>query len=177
MMQRRSLLRALWVVFGAATARFFGVRALAAPPDTSSDGMMGGGGMGEMMTPDNMAGPMRTGMELFARHTLIRRTGTQLPNGVHVVTESDDPQTAGLIQAHVSEMYQRLDANRAFPYPMSRSVPAMFAHGTDYQRKLEATPKGVAVTETSNDPDRTRRCSRTAPTPSVSWKRRRRASP
>ena len=151
-MQRRSLLHAIWLVLGAASARLFGVRALAAPPDTVSDGMMGGGGMGGMMSPDNMAGPMRTGMELFARHTLIRRTVTQLPNGVHVVTESDDPQTAALIQAHVSEMYQRLDANRAFPYPMSRSVPAMFAHSTDYQRKLEATPKGVAVTETSNDP-------------------------
>src|SRR5487761_2793648 len=139
-MQRRSLLHAIWLVLGAASARLFGVRALAAPPDTVSDGMMGGGGMGGMMSPDNMAGPMRTGMELFARHTLIRRTVTQLPNGVHVVTESDDPQTAALIQAHVSEMYQRLDAKRAFPYPMSRSVPAMFAHSADYRRTLAATP-------------------------------------
>lgn len=113
---------------------------------------MGGGGMDEMMGSGNMAGPMRTGMELFMRHTQLRRTVTQLPNGIHAVTEPDDPQTAAIIQAHVSEMYQRLDENRAFPYPMSRSVPAMFAHSTDYERKVEATPKGVAVTETSNDP-------------------------
>jgi hypothetical protein len=102
--------------------------------------------------PDNMMGPMRTGMELFMRHREIRRSVTELPNGIHAVTESDDPQTAALIQAHVSAMYQRLDQNRAFPYMMSRSVPAMFAHSTRYRRKLTATPKGVAVTETSDDP-------------------------
>jgi hypothetical protein len=116
---------------------------------------MRGGGMDDMMnmmSPDNMMGPMRTGMELFERHAQIHRTVTELPNGVHVVTESDNPETAALIQAHVSEMFQRLDQNRPFPYMMSRSVPAMFAHSTDYRRMLEATPKGVAVTETSDDP-------------------------
>lgn len=152
-MQRRSLLQTGFVALGAAVMRLFGVRAFAAstaPPNPPSGATMGE--MTQMMKPDNIAGPMRTGMELFNRHTLIRRTVTQLPNGIHAVTQSDDPQTASIIQAHISEMYQRLDENRAFPYMMSRSVPAMFAHSTDYQRKLEATPKGVAVTETSNDP-------------------------
>jgi len=114
--------------------------------------MMGGRGMDEMMKPDNMMGPMRTGMELFQRHAEINRRVTDLPNGVHAVTESDDPQTAALIQAHVSEMYERLDQDRAFPYPMSRSVPAMFAQSAHYRRKLEATPKGIAVTEIADDP-------------------------
>lgn len=159
-MKRRSFVQTIHYAIGAGIAYLYGLRpraASAAPPATPTGGMMGGGmmgggGMGDMMAPDNMMGPMRTGMALFMRHAEIRRTVTELPNGVHVVTESDNPQTAALIQAHVGEMYQRLDANRAFPYPMSRSVPAMFAHSTDYQRKLEATPKGVAVTETSNDP-------------------------
>ena len=105
-----------------------------------------------MMSPDSMMGPMRTGMELFARHAGIRRSVTELPNGVRAVTESDDPKTTALIQAHVREMYQRLDQNRAFPYPMSRSVPAMFAQSAHYQRKLEATSKGVAVIETADEP-------------------------
>lgn len=113
-------------------------------------GMMGG--MGGMMMPGNMMGPMRTGMELFMRHAQIRRTVTELPNGVRAVTESDDPQTAALIQAHVGAMYRRLDQDRAFPYPMSRSVPAMFAHSTRYRRTLETTPNGVAITETAKDP-------------------------
>ena len=156
-MQRRSLIQMAYLAVAAAAARLFGSRSLsaaAAPPSggTTGGGMMGGGGMGEMMSPGNMMGPMRTGMELFERHKQIRRTVTELPNGIHAVTESDDPKTAGFIQAHVSEMYQRLDQNRGFPYMMSRSVPEMFAHSADYHRKLEATPKGVAVTETSGDP-------------------------
>ncbi len=159
-MQRRSLIQTFCVALAAGAARLFGVSPQAASAASSATaaggmigaGMMGGDGMGGMMTPGNMMGPMRTGMELFMRHTQIRRTVTELPDGVHVVTESDDPQTAGLIQAHVSEMYQRLDEKRAFPYPMSRSVPALFAHSTQYRRRLDATPKGVAVTETADDP-------------------------
>ncbi len=153
-MQRRSLIRAVWLALGAAAARLFGPHPSAAAPPGDMGGMMSGGvgEMMQMMRPDNMMGPMRTGMELFMRHREIRRTVTELPNGIHAVTESDDPQTAALIQAHVGDMYRRLDQNRAFPYPMSRSIPAMFANSTAYRRKLEATPKGVAVTETSDDP-------------------------
>jgi hypothetical protein len=149
-MQRRSLLRAVWLALGAAAARLLGPRSPAA--SAAPTGGMMGGRMDEMMRPDNMMGPMRTGMKLFMRHQKIRRSVTELPNGVHAVTESDDPQTAALIQAHVGEMYRRLDQNHAFPYPMSRSVPAMFAHSTAYRRKLVVTPKGIAVTETSDDP-------------------------
>ena len=154
-MQRRSLFQAVSLVVGAVALRLFGSRLpSAAAAQSSSGGMMRGetDDMMKMMMPDNMMGPMRTGMALFERHKLIRRTVTQLPNGVHVVTESDDPETAGLIQAHVGDMYRRLDQNRPFPYMMSRSVPAMFARSSAYRRKLEATPKGVAVTETSDDP-------------------------
>ena len=158
-MQRRSLIQTFCVALAAGAARLFGVRpqAASASPATPAGGMMGGNmmggnGMAEMMMPGNMMGPMRTGMELFMRHSEIRRTVTALPNGVRAVTESDDPHTAGLIQAHVSEMYQRLDQKRAFPYPMSRSVPAMFRYSTLYRRQLEATSNGVAVTETADDP-------------------------
>ncbi|HET9122395.1 MAG TPA: hypothetical protein VFN52_02705 [Acidiferrobacteraceae bacterium] len=115
-------------------------------------GMMRGGDMGAMMSPQNMAGPMRTGMALFRNHKLIQRSVTQLPNGVHDVTTSEDPETAALIKEHVAEMYQRLDQRRAFPYPMSPSVTQMFEHSTHYERKLELLPNGVAVTETSSDP-------------------------
>jgi predicted lipid-binding transport protein (Tim44 family) len=152
-MRRRSFTQIIFLAAATGAAHLLGfrLRAASAAPLTATaggmmGGMMGGDSMGETM------GPMRTGMELFMRHTQIRRSVTELPNGVHAVTESDDPQTAALIQAHVGEMYQRLDEERAFSYPMSRSVPAMFAHSTLYQRQLEATPKGVAVTETAEDP-------------------------
>lgn len=157
-MRRRSLIQAISITAVAAAGRLLALRprhpALAAPAATPSGNGIGGmmGGMGEMMGPDNMMGPMRTGMELFMHHAQIRRTVTELPSGIHAITESDDPQTASLIQAHVGEMYRRLDQKHAFPYPMSRSVPAMFANSTGYQRRLETTPKGVAVTETAEDP-------------------------
>lgn len=115
-------------------------------------GMMGYGDREAMMSRENMEGPMRTGMELFRNHRRIQRTVTELPNGVHDVTTSEDPDTAALIKEHVAEMYQRLDQKRAFPYPMSPSVTAMFAHSTQYERRLELLPNGVAVTETSSDP-------------------------
>jgi len=108
---------------------------------------MGGG----MMSPSNMNGPMRTGMELFHVHGEVRRTVTEIPGGVRAVSESDDPHTASLLQKHVTEMYARLDQDRAFPYPMSRSVPAMFDNSTRYHRKLTVLPKGIAVVETSDD--------------------------
>jgi hypothetical protein len=161
-MRRRLLIQAVSVAVAAAAARLFtlgppraaGAASAEPPAGCGMGGMMGGtmGGMGEMMQPGNMMGPMRTGMELFMRHARIGRTVTELPNGIHAVTESDDPQTAALIRAHVGEMYRRLDRDRAFPYPMSRSVPAMFAHSTHYRRTLQTTPNGVAVTETAEDP-------------------------
>ncbi|MEO6146796.1 MAG: hypothetical protein ABIT70_07040 [Sulfuriferula sp.] len=150
-MRRRSFFTALFSVIAAISSyRFWrgGIPALA-----QDKSMMGGGMMGEMMSPENMRGPMRTGMALFERHKLIHRTVTALPNGVHDVTISTDPTTTALIQKHVIEMYERLDQNRPFPYPMSNSVPQMFANSTLYQRKFEMLPDGIAVTETSADPE------------------------
>ena len=122
-------------------------------------GMMGNGpdeeGMRAMMSPENR-GPMRTGMELFERHAQVHRKVTFLPDGIHAVTISAVPETVSLLQAHVSQMYARLAEDRPFPYPMSRSVPVMFVHPTLYQRKLTLLKDGVAVTETSNDPEMVR---------------------
>lgn len=50
-------------------------------------------------------------------------------------------------------MYAHLDREQPFPYPMSRSVPKMFANSSRYHRRLTILPKGIAVTETSNDPE------------------------
>lgn len=149
-MRRRSFFAALFGFF--ATIAGYRFWRGTTPAVAQDKGMMGGGGMGEMMSPENMRGPMRTGMALFMRHKLIHRTVTELPNGVHDVTTSTDPSTAALIQKHVVEMYERLDQNRPFPYPMSNSVPTMFANPTRYQRKFEMLPHGIAVTETSSDP-------------------------
>lgn len=153
-MNRRSSLTLLTAAGGAAFAWwFFRMRSAGFDTqDVSGEGMMGGGMMGGgMMSPRN--GPMRTGMELFDAHALVRRSVTEIPGGIRAVSESDDPHTAALLQRHVSDMYARLDQNRAFAYPMSRSVPAMFANAKSYRRKLMLLPKGIAVVETSDDAD------------------------
>ena len=45
---------------------------------------------------------MRIIHELLANHDRIKRTVTNLPNGIRTVTESDDPQTAQWIKTHVA---------------------------------------------------------------------------
>lgn len=110
--------------------------------------MMGGGMMGGGM----MGGDMRTIHQLFANHNQIRRTVEEIPGGIRSTTESDSPEIAALIQQHVPSMYKRIDEGRELSM-MSRTLPVMFRNANRYQRKLEKTPKGVAVTETSQAPD------------------------
>ena len=149
---RRSLLQAMLAAAGA-IVNLFTLRPSRA--QMMMPGGMGGimrGGRGGMMG-GGMMEPMRLGMELFRRHTEIRRSVTELPNGVRAVTESDDPEVAALIRAHVSDMYARIDQDRPFAYPMSRTVPVLFRNIERYHRQLEVTAKGVAITETASDAD------------------------
>lgn len=158
-MNRRQLLKS----FFSALAVVGYVRLDSASASAMSGMMSGGMGSGNpsdhemqsMMSPENR-GPMRTGMELFQRHAQVHRKVTFLPNGIHAVSTSAVPETAALLQAHVTQMYDRLTEDRPFPYPVSRSVPVMFAHPTLYQRKLVLLKEGVAVTETSDDPEMVR---------------------
>jgi hypothetical protein len=64
-------------------------------------GMMGMGAAG----PDAAtAGEIGDIHMLFAEHAGIRRSVTNLPNGIRTVTESDDPRLADVIRTHVAEM-------------------------------------------------------------------------
>jgi hypothetical protein len=161
MIDRRSLMRVLGGL-SAAIAGWFGSRIPVADADSPGSmmggGMMGGGMMDDhsmrgMMGHGNMTGPMRLGMELFQRHTEIKRATDYLPNGIIDTTISSDATTAGIIKAHVVEMYDRLAENRPFPYPISPSVTTMFAHSAAYHRSYRLLPDGIEVTETSDDPD------------------------
>ena len=50
--------------------------------------------------------------ELFSNHDKIKRTVTNLPDGIRTVTESDDPQVAATIKKHVAEMGKRVEEGR-----------------------------------------------------------------
>lgn len=122
-------------------------------PQEITQGMMGGGMMQGGMSGQGMmgGGDMRSIRELLASHNQIKRTVQDIPGGIRSVTESDNPQVVSLIQSHVSSMYQRLADGRNFSM-MSPTLPTLFRNASRYQRHLELTPKGVAVTETSDQP-------------------------
>ncbi len=124
-----------------------GALRLGGPP--AGDGMMGpsgGGMMGSATSAD-----MSLYMDLFNRHTELRRTVVEIPGGVRTTTESDAPELVSQLQAHVSSMYG-LVSQGAEVTCMSDSLPTLFRNASGYRRQLTLTAKGVAVTETSNDP-------------------------
>ena len=88
--------------------------------------------------------------DLLANNTKIKRTVTNLPNGIRTVTESDDPQVAQTIKAHVASMSQRLKDGREFNI-FSTTLPVLFENRDKIQSVVEVTEKGSIVTRTSTD--------------------------
>jgi hypothetical protein len=84
-------------------------------------------------------------------HDKIKRTVTNLPNGIRTVTESNDPQIAKLIKEHVASMRERLTDGRVFNVA-SRTLPTIFANHAKIHTTIEQTSNGVIVTQTSMDP-------------------------
>ncbi len=74
--------------------------------NSGGDGMMSG-----MMGVGSA--DMNRYMDLFNRHTEIRRTVEQIAGGVRTTTESDSPDLVAQLQAHVSSMYSHLDDDPA----------------------------------------------------------------
>lgn len=108
--------------------------------------MISGGMMGSATSAD-----MSLYTDLFNRHTEIRRSVEQIQGGIRTTTESDAPDLVAQLQAHVSSMYGHLN-QRSEVTCMSDSLPTLFRNSSGYRRQLTLTPRGVTVTETSNDP-------------------------
>ena len=113
--------------------------------------MAGGGMMGSGMMGSATQADMSSYMELFDRHTELRRTVETIDGGVRTTTESDASDLVGLLQGHVSSMYTHLNQHAEVTC-MSSSLPTLFRNSTSYRRELTITAKGVVVTETSRDP-------------------------
>ena len=88
--------------------------------------------------------------ELLVNHDKIRRTVTKLPNGIKTVTESDDPQVAQAIKAHVASMSQRLEDGREFNV-FSTTLPVLFENRDKIRSTVTMTERGSVVTRTSAD--------------------------
>ncbi len=115
-------------------------------------GMMDGGMMDGGMMGGGMMEDMQVVRQLFAHHDQIRRSTEEIPGGVQTLTESDNPDVTALIQRHVASMHQRLAEGRWFAM-MSQTLPILFQNADRYQRQSQATPNGVRVVKTSEDPD------------------------
>ena len=108
----------------------------------------------EMMGPGMggvSGGEMSTYMEMFSRHTELRRTVEDIPGGVRTTTESDSADLVAQLQGHVSAMYAHV-AHGTEVMCMSPNLPTLFRHAGDYSRQLSFTAKGVVAVETSSDP-------------------------
>jgi len=115
----------------------------------SGRGMMGGGMMGGDSASSAI---MRVVHELITNHDKLRRTVTVLPNGIRTVTESDDATMAQQLKAHVAATGKLVATGTDPNLPMSTpALHGVLRNGTRIVRTAEETPRGVIVTETSDD--------------------------
>jgi hypothetical protein len=110
-------------------------------------------GAGMMRHESGTMEQMRTIHDLLANHDRIRRTVTNLPDGIRTVTESDDPRIARLLKEHVAGMGQRVAAGSDPGLPMeSPALRAIFRNYGSIRTTTEQTATGVIVVQTSSDP-------------------------
>ena len=114
-------------------------------------GMPMGGPMAGMLNADAaFPADMRLVHDMLQSHDKIKRTVRNLPDGIRTVTESDDPQVAQTIKAHVASMAKRLSEGRLFNL-FSPTLPVLFENKDQIKTVVETTEKGSVVTQTSSD--------------------------
>ncbi len=118
-------------------------------------------GMGRMMGPGMMGmahnsatmEQLRVIHTLFVNHDRIKRTVTNLPDGIRTVTESDDPQIAQLLKNHVADMMKRVGAGDDPGLPIeSDALHSIFRDKDKIRTNVETTATGIVVVQTSDDP-------------------------
>jgi hypothetical protein len=121
-------------------------------------GQMGPGMMGMGPGMMGMNGGSATEAEhsdirdLFFNHDGIKRSVTNLPDGIRTVTESDDPQVAATIKKHVAEMGKRVEEGRDPGLPIeSPALHSIFRDKDKVKSTYEVTEKGIIVVQTSTD--------------------------
>ncbi len=112
---------------------------------------MGRGPVGMLTKQDaNSAADMAVSMNLVHGNTKIRRSVTNLPDGIKTITESDDPKIAQDIKAHVASMSGRLKDGKEFNI-FSTTLPVIFDNAKNIKSTVEFTTNGAIVTRTSTD--------------------------
>ena len=116
-------------------------------------GMMGmGGGMMGMHGGSATMGERRDIHGLLFNHDRIKRTVTNLPDGIRTFTESDDAEVAATIKRHVAEMGKRVEEGRDPGLPIeSPALHSIFRDKDKIKTAYETTEKGIVVVQTSTD--------------------------
>ena len=119
--------------------------------DGASGGPMGGPMAGRMQHGDAAFGDdMQLVHAMLFNHDKIKRTVTNLPDGIRTITESEDPQVAQAIKAHVASMERRLGDGKEFNL-FSPTIPVLFENRDKIKTAVTTTEKGSIVTQTSSD--------------------------
>lgn len=121
--------------------------------------------MGEKMIHNVIGTPMLNGVDtddvevaelraMFENHKDLTRTVENLPNGIRTVTETDNPDLRELLVGHVAGMIQRVDDQRDPQIPIqSQTLDVLFENSESIVTEIEMTATGIAVVQTSDDPD------------------------
>jgi hypothetical protein len=122
-------------------------------PGTMMQGNAGpmGGPMAGMHGDASFHDDMQLVHAMLFDHQKIRRSITNLPDGIRTVTESDDPAIARAIKAHVGSMEKRLGEGRIFNI-FSPTLPVIFENKDKIKTVVEHTEKGSIVTQRTPDP-------------------------
>jgi hypothetical protein len=130
------------------------------------NGQMGPGMRGQMGPGMMGMGPGMMGMNggsatmgersdihgLLFNYDRIKRTVTNLPNGIRTVTESDDPEVAATLKKHVATMAKRVEEGRDPGLPIeSPALHSIFRDKGKIKTAYETTEKGIVVVQTSTD--------------------------
>jgi hypothetical protein len=143
--------RSAKIAIAAATAAGLGLAIAAAFAHPGGMGPMGGPMAGGMQHADaSFHDDMQLVRAMLFDHEKIKRSVTNLPDGIRTVTESDDPAVARAIKAHVASMEKRLSEGRSFNL-FSPTLPVLFENKDKIKTVVETTEKGSIVTQTTAD--------------------------
>ncbi len=121
--------------------------------------------IGEKMMHNVIGTPMLEGRDtedyevaelraLFENHSALTRTVENLPNGIRTVTETDDPDLRDALSSHIMSMVLRVDEKRDPEIPIqSLTLDVLFEKSELITTEMDYTPTGIAIVQTSDDPE------------------------
>ena len=121
--------------------------------------------IGEKMMHNVIGTPMLEGRDtedyevaelraLFENHSALTRTVENLPNGIRTVTETDDPELRDALSSHIMSMVLRVDEKRDPEIPIqSLTLDVLFEKSELITTEMDYTPTGIAIVQTSDDPE------------------------